>query len=68
VLFLLNVLADHDEADAVRIHVLKHLRYGVGHLKSTDHLPVAKAISEVLAGPSGADVRVHGSRPGTAGK
>jgi len=57
--FLLNVLADHDEADAVRIHVLKHLRYGVGHLKSNDHVAVARAIGEVLAGPSGADVRVH---------
>jgi len=57
--FLLNVLADQNEPDAVRIHVLKQLRYGVGQLISTDHMSVAMAISEVLAGPSRSEVRVH---------
>jgi hypothetical protein len=56
--FLLSVLRDCHESNAVRIYVLKQLRHGNGLLLPADRPPAADAIGDVLAGHSSEDVRV----------
>jgi hypothetical protein len=57
--FLLNVLGDRHEAEEVRIYVLKQLRNGGRLLGPADRPPVVKAIGDVLAARSNADLRIQ---------
>jgi len=57
--FLLQVLADRDESDAVRIHVVKQLRSGSGLLVPLDQPGVAKALAEVLTDTCSEELRLE---------
>src|SRR6266498_2471021 len=57
--FLLKVLGDSDEAEEVRIYVLRHLRNGGGLVDPASRPAVAKAIGDVLAESSTADLRLQ---------
>src|SRR5690349_18086204 len=57
--FLLEVLRDRHEAEEVRIYVLKHLRNGDGLLTPAVRPLVARAMAEVLADTSCAELRLH---------
>jgi hypothetical protein len=57
--FLLAVLRDPHEADDVRVSVHEQLRHGNSLLFPADRMAAAVAIGDVLAGRSGADVRVQ---------
>jgi hypothetical protein len=57
--FLLNVLGDRNEAEEVRIHVLKQVRNGGGLVALADRAVVAKLIGSVLAEKSTALLRIH---------
>jgi len=57
--FLLEVLGDPHESEAVRIHVLRQLRNGTGVLVPADRPGVAKAIGDVLANASTEDIRLQ---------
>ena len=57
--FLLQLLEDRQESGEVRIHVVRQLRNGTGLLVPADRLVVAKAIAEVLADTSTAELRLQ---------
>jgi hypothetical protein len=59
VAFLLGILDDSQEAEDVRIYVLKQLRNGGGLVSSADRPAVARAIGGVLAGRSPANLRLQ---------
>ena len=57
--FLLKIVQDRHEDDAVRIYVLKRLRNGDGVLGPTDRPEVARAIGDVMLSTSSADLRLQ---------
>ena len=57
--FLLTVMGDRHELEEVRIHVLKELRNGHGLVVPANRPLVAKAIGDVLADESAADLRLQ---------
>jgi len=57
--FLLEVLGNRHESEAVRVHVVKQLRHDSGVLVPADRPAVANALTEVLAGPSPENLRLQ---------
>jgi hypothetical protein len=57
--FLLQVLADRHESEAVRVHVVKQLRNGSGLLLPANRPPVARALGDVLADMSAEELRLQ---------
>jgi hypothetical protein len=57
--FLLEVLMDRAESEAVRIHVVKQLRSGSGLLVPADQPAVANALAEVLTDTSFGELRLE---------
>ena len=56
--FLTTVLGDRQEAEDVRVYVLKQLRNG-GRLRAADRPRVAKAIGDLVAEESPAELRLQ---------
>jgi hypothetical protein len=57
--FLLEIVQDRHEPDAVRIYVLKRLRSGDGVLGPTDRPGVAQTIGKVMLSTSSAELRLQ---------
>jgi hypothetical protein len=57
--FLLQLLQDRQESADIRMHVVRQLRNGTGILVPADRPAVAKAIAQVLAETSTADLRLQ---------
>jgi len=57
--FLLKVMANADEAEEVRIYVLKQLRNGGGLVAPADRPVVARLIGDILADGSTPDLRLE---------
>ena len=57
--FLLQIVQDRHEHDAVRVYVLKRLRNGDGVLRPSDRPGVAQTIGQVMLSMSSADLRLQ---------
>jgi len=57
--FLLTVLADRNEREEVRIHVVRQLRNENGVLVPSDHPVVSRALQEILTDTSAESLRLQ---------